>query len=199
MGAPDLLQGLRRAGIALSVLPSGDLAVQPASKLTQDQRAAIKSHKAAIVQALQHPDEARQKEAFEERAAIIEHDGGMPREQAEHIAAEIHGEPLDPDRLCWPQTEAMNTAEIDTFNGRLHLFTRHSLDYTEAEMLAAGLVLRDRGADDRRLCLECLHLRGCGTYWTCEQWRRAGLAVSGVPAETVKLLQRCDGFKESIQ
>lgn len=141
------------------------------------------------------------REAFEERAAIMEHDGGLSRIEAEALSLKAEERPsargigTEVDRRCWPHTEAMNTAEIDAFTARLHLFTRHGLDFTEAERLADGLVIRDRGEDDRRLCLECLHLRGCGTSWTCNQWRRAGLAVSGVPAETIHVLQRCKGFK----
>lgn len=137
------------------------------------------------------------REAFEEQAAIMVHDGGMSRTEAEALAAA--GMVLDVDRYCWPHTEAMNTAEIETFMARLHLFAGHCLDYTEAERLADELVARGRDGDDRRLCLECLHLRSGGTSWTCNQRRRAGLAVSGVPTEVVKLLKRCDGFKESTR
>lgn len=170
MGAPDLIQWLRRDGLALSLLPSGGLAVQPASKLTDEHRRAIRQHRDALVLALT--------------------DGANLKEP--------EGEAHDPDRHSWPHTTAMNTAEIGAFTERLHLFTRHGLDYTEAETLADGLVARDRDQDDRRLCLECLHLRGCDTSWTCNQWRRAGLAVSGVPAEVVKLLQRCEGFNSKV-
>lgn len=103
----------------------------------------------------------------------------------------------DPDRHCWPHTTAMNTAEIDTFTARLHLFTRHGLDYAEAEGLADGLVARDRDQDDRRLCLECANLRPGGALWHCKQWQRAGFAGAGVTDDVAKLLQRCGGFKEA--
>lgn len=168
MGAPDLIQWLRRDGLALALLPSGGLAVQPASKLTDEHREAIRHHRDALVLAL--TDDANLKEP----------------------------EATDPDRHSWPHTTAMNSSEIDAFNARVHLFTRRGIGGTEAEGLADGLVARDRDQDDRRLCLECLHLRGCGTSWTCNQWRRAGLAVSGVPAEVVKLLQRCEGFNSKV-
>lgn len=102
----------------------------------------------------------------------------------------------DPDRHCWPHTTAMNTVEIDTFTALLHLFTRHDLDTTEAEGLADSLVKRDRDGDDRRLCLECSHLRRSAGLWRCGQHQRAGWAGADVPADVVKLLQRCDGFKE---
>lgn len=196
MGAPDLLQWFCRDGFELTLLPSGGLAVSPASKLTDAHRNALREHKEEIVKALVEPSKlpgnAFDREAFEERAAIMEHDGGMSRTDAEaHATACMVS---DVDRHCWPHTEAMNTAEIDTFNGRLHLFTRHGLDFTKAETLADSLIKRDRDGDDRRLCLECRHLQHGIGLWGCNHWRRAGLAVSGVPAEVVTLLQRCEGF-----
>jgi hypothetical protein len=115
-----------------------------------------------------------------------------------HVRA-FDPEALDPDRHCWPRTEAMNTAEIDAFTARLHLFTRHGLDCAQAEGLADGLVVRDRQTDDRRLCLECSHMRRTGGLWRCGQWQRAGLAAAEVPGEVVKLLQRCEGFKEGMR
>jgi hypothetical protein len=171
MGAPDLLQWFRRDGFALSLLPSGGLAVRPASKLTEAHRQALKDHKAAIVDLLDGP----------------------PTVSSE--ADEL----LDADRHCWPLTTAMNTVEIDVFTLRLHLFTLRGLDDTEAESLADGLVVRDREADDRGLCLECAHLRRDAGMWKCNQRQRAGQAVADVPGDLVKLLQRCDGFKEMTQ
>lgn len=156
--------------------------------------AALVQNSAGDAKAANDPAHAEDfdREAFNERAAIMQFDGGMSRTDAEALAAA--GMACGVDRQCWPYTAAMNTAEIDTFNARLHLFTRHGLNYTEAETLADGLVARDRDQDDRRLCLECLHLRRGTGLWGCNQWKRAGLAAAGVPAEVVKLLQRCEGF-----
>lgn len=168
MGAPDLIQWLRRDGFALSLLPSGGLAVQPASKLTDEHRRAIRQHRDALVLALT--------------------DGANLKEP--------EGEAHDPDRHSWPHTTAMNSREIDSLTERVHLFTRHGLDQTQAEGLADGLVIRDRDGDDRRLCLECQHLRDYGTSRACNQWRAAGLGAAGIPADMVLMLQRCDGFKE---
>lgn len=165
MGAPDLIQWLRRDGFALALLPSGGLAVQPASKLTDEHRAALRLHRDALVLAL--TDDANLKEP----------------------------EADDPDRHSWPHTTAMNTAEIDTLNARVHQFTRHGLDQPQAEGLADGLVIRDRDGDDRRLCLECLHLRGGGRSWACNQWRAAGLAGAIVLADEANKMQRCRAFK----
>ena len=101
----------------------------------------------------------------------------------------------NPDRYCWPHSSAMNTAEIDTFTARVDLFMRRGLDESEAERLADGLVLRDRKGGERRLCLECAHLRPGGALWQCKQWPRAGIAGAGVTEEAAKLMRRCVAFK----
>ena len=105
----------------------------------------------------------------------------------------------NPDRYCWPHSKALNSAEIDTFTARVRQFIRCGLDGTKAEGLADALVVRDRDADDRRLCLECRHLKAGGSAWSCAQWRGAGLAGAGVSADVVMLLQRCNGFKEATR
>ena len=136
-------------------------------------------------------------EAFEERASIAQFDGGLSRPDAEALAAQ--GMARDPDRHCWPNTNAMNTKEIDTFTARVHLFTERGVSVTDADDLADALVRRDREADDRRLCLECSHLRRSAGLWRCGQWERAGLAVAEVPGDVVNLLQRCSTFDEATR
>lgn len=107
----------------------------------------------------------------------------------------------DPDRWCWPHSQAMTGREIDTFTARLHHFTRRGLAELEAEKLTDKLVQRDREADDRRLCLECQHLNGNRpSTWRCSNWRQAGIALRASDAQLsaalVCQLQRCDGFTE---
>jgi hypothetical protein len=165
MGAPDLIQWLRRDGLALSLLPSGGLAVQPASKLTDEHREAIRHHRDALVLALTDGANLKEPEAD------------------------------DPDRHSWPYTTAMNSAEIDAFTARGHLFTRRGLDEAEAEKSADGLVIRDRGGDDRRLCLECQHLRGIGPY-RCGNARAADVHAD-VARDLVLTLQRCHGYLDA--
>ncbi len=108
----------------------------------------------------------------------------------------------DADRWCWPHSTAMNTAEIDTFTTRLERFTDKGASKVDAEALADKLVTRDREADDRRLCLECLHLHRAGG-WRCGNWLRAGVAMRAkdaqLPGDLVMRLQRCDGFKDMTQ
>ena len=109
---------------------------------------------------------------------------------------------LDPDRHCWPCTEAMNSAEIDTFTARVIRFTDKGVTPTDGEALADKLVKRDRELDDRRLCLECTHLAGHAPTFGCRAWKRAGIAMkpqaAAIPADFVRTLQRCDGFTHSI-
>ena len=106
---------------------------------------------------------------------------------------------LDPDRHCWPHTEAMNGTEIDTFTARVIRFAAKGVIHTDGEALADKLATRDRDSDDRRLCLECQHLTGqTAGSWRCRDWQRAGIALqardAGLPGDLVRTLQRCDGF-----
>lgn len=103
------------------------------------------------------------------------------------------------DRHCWPDSTAMTDREIVTFTARMAGFTDKGLSFDDGEALADKLVTRDRETDDRRLCLECVHLAGHAGSWGCRAWQRAGVAVkardAGLPGGVVQLLQRCDGFK----
>ena len=105
----------------------------------------------------------------------------------------------DPDRWCWPNSSAMNSAEIDTFTVRLNKFTTKGLACNDGEALADKLVIRDRELDVRRVCLECRHFAGHGAAsWRCGNWQAAGIALRSrdaqLPADLVVQLQRCDGF-----
>lgn len=126
-------------------------------------------------------------EAWLERAAIAQYDGGLSRQDSEAMA----------DASCWPHSTAMNGAEIDTFTARLARFTDRGLVLADAERLADVLVQRDRESDDRRVCLECVHLRHGGR---CGNWQAAGIAINAIdaklPGDFTAMLQRCDGFTE---
>ena len=139
---------------------------------------------AADPAAVNHPP-APDREAWPERAAIAQYDGGLSRQDAEALA----------DSCCWPHSSAMNGAEIDTFTARLARFTDKGLSLEDAERLADKLVIRDREGDDRRVCLECVHLRHGGR---CGNWQAAGVAIRArdaqVPGDFTTMLQRCDGF-----
>lgn len=130
------------------------------------------------------------REAWPERAAIVEYDGGLTRQDAEALA----------DSCCWPHSSAMNGAEIDTFTARLARFTDKGLSLIDAESLADKLVIRDREGDDRRACLECAHLRHGGR---CGNWKASEVASNAMdarlPGDFTTMLQRCGGFAEGTR
>ena len=99
--------------------------------------------------------------------------------------------PLDPDRRCWPLSDAMNGAELKQLANRVQQFTRRGISAEAAEAMADRLVIRDREQDDRRTCLECTTYRPgrCGNH------RRAGLQAPDVARDLATLLQRCPGFQ----
>ena len=92
----------------------------------------------------------------------------------------------------------MTGAEIDRFTGRLALFTAKGLTLNDAEVLADKLLIRDRDGDDRRVCLECTHLSGWNGRQRCRGLQYAGMGGPLASAGQVAMLQRCNGFKSSI-
>ena len=91
----------------------------------------------------------------------------------------------------------MNTAEIDAFTARLARFTDKELTLNDAEALADKLLQRDREMDDRRICMECVHLQDAGR-WRCRNTVMAGISLhtadTQLPSSLTHQLQRCAGF-----
>ena len=81
MDALDLLRHLRDAGLVLRLTSDGGLHVAPRDALTDAHRAAIRAGRESLLVALQ-----AEQEAFDERAAIMQFDGGLPRAEAEVAA-----------------------------------------------------------------------------------------------------------------
>lgn len=109
--------------------------------------------------------------------------------------ATANDQALDPDRYCWPHSEAMNGQEIDTFTLRLGRFTDKGMPLAQAEKAADRLVIRDREGDDRALCLECTHLQGAAGHWCCANPLAAAVARERLAPELVTMLQRCPGSR----
>ena len=109
-----------------------------------------------------------------------------------------NGQTTDPERWCWPHSSAMNERELDTFTLRLETFTSKGLRLHEAEAQADVLVQRDRTADDRRLCVECIHLQGSTGRRRCGNGVVAGIGLRAadtqLPSDLTHQLQRCPGF-----
>ena len=99
----------------------------------------------------------------------------------------------------WPYATAMTGPEIDTLTARLGRFVDRGLSLDDSERLADRLAVRDREGDDRRVCLECQHLRG---RWRCGNWQAAGVATNAMgaqlPGDFTTMLQRCDGHQSVI-
>jgi len=89
-------------------------------------------------------------------------------------------------------------AELAVLAG-LARFTDKGVALEAAEALADRLVARDREADERRLCLECVHLAGRADAWECRNWQQTAIASKARDAQLSPALviqpQRCDGFK----
>ena len=152
MGAPDVLQHLRAAGLHFSVTAEGRLRVAPRDVLTDEHCASIRAHRSELL-------------------ALVAGD------QADRPAG------IDADSWCWPHSDAMNTAELETFVQRVcHFINNGAREH--ADRLAVRLVRRDREGDDRVMCVECQH-------------GRAAHCPDGAPMP-MGVFNCCDYFKEQI-
>ena len=86
----NALSELRKSGFDVSLNEQNGIVISPASKLTQQQRDFIKANKPEIVSNLKdyRRTDVQQaiQEQFQERAAIMELDGGLSRAKAEKAA-----------------------------------------------------------------------------------------------------------------
>lgn len=112
----------------------------------------------------------------------------------ELLTSDLLAQALDPDRHCYPHTQAANGAELDTMGRRLAHFDRLGLDIDTSERQADMLLIRDREADDRRSCLECSNLTGHGRTWNCRAARQRGARGAGLPVDYVQMLTRCNAW-----
>lgn len=93
-------------------------------------------------------------------------------------ADEAHAEP-------WPD------AAIERYLTRADALRRLGFAGDDPDDLSERLYLRDLRSDDRRACVECLHLRTMP--WRCGNHMAANMAPE-VRADLVTALQRCAGF-----
>ncbi len=172
MGATELLNDLRSAGLVLTLTPAGDLHVAPRSALTDDHRAAIRAQRDALLLALR--DEAEPPSTPPSPPPWRNGNPLMTREQGDECHAGGWGD-----------------AEIEAFQRREARVTRMGR-VADAEHLAERLTLRDRQHDDRRLCLECAALADNRRCLVAARGPLAGADRRLEPVPTI--LQRCEGF-----
>ncbi|MBK7001283.1 MAG: hypothetical protein IPH35_15310 [Rhodoferax sp.] len=111
----------------------------------------------------------------------------------ELLTSDLLAQPADPDRNCYPHTEACNTGELALMATRLETFNRLGIDIDQAEKLADRLKDRDREHDDRHACLECVSLSGGIGGWRCMAFRQRGARDPGL-GDLAMMLQRCPTF-----
>ena len=89
MGAPGLLEHLRRLGFELAAVDGGGIRVSPYSALSDSLKEEIRDNRVGLLDLLAVPGAAvhAAHEALEERAGVREHDGGLSRQEAERAAA----------------------------------------------------------------------------------------------------------------
>lgn len=75
---------------------------------------------------------------------------------------------------------------------RTALFKRRGLSEKRALEAAKRLRKRDSELDDRRMCIECVHLQRDGVCFAARQGWIEGAAVCLTPVKT--MLQRCEHF-----
>jgi hypothetical protein len=142
------------------------------------------------------PNIEAQRAAYEERAAIREHEGGQPRADAERGAS------VDLLRLSRAQADECHAggwtdSEMLSFSKRQSLMLARGHAPDEAEAMAEALTLRDRQGDDRRICLECAHLGARGRCIAASAGRINGVDKRLEPVPTI--LQRCEAFRSQVQ
>lgn len=92
------------------------------------------------------------------------------------------------------------TAMDGVFAKRQALFMKQGLDIDHAKAVAERMTQRDAERDERRLCLECLHLSGGVGRRRCSQWQKIGMTSRAtIPGELVTILQRCAGFTKRLE
>ncbi|MBK9361924.1 MAG: hypothetical protein IPM99_12680 [Rubrivivax sp.] len=108
----------------------------------------------------------------------LEAQAGRPYRLTRAEADEAHAEP-------WQD------AAIGLFNDRTDALRRLGFVGDDPDDLAERLHLRDVRGDDRRACVECLHLRP--RPWRCGNHQAAAVARE-LAAELVTTFQDCPGF-----
>ena len=110
---------LRQAGFLPALSPAGGLLIEPASRLTPEQRTYIRAHKVLLLEELRaelapvlpEPLPPFDQDAFEERAAILEFEAGFSRDEAERRAralmraSPVEAEPVAPSPLLGARPE----------------------------------------------------------------------------------------------
>jgi hypothetical protein len=170
MHAHKLIDQFAERGVRLTA-ENGQLSFEgPREILTPERIEELRRHKAELLSALTAPDP----DAFEERAGIIEHDGGLTRQEAETLAAQEQGHD-DADSLHGDVVQRWS-AEID----RLVRLRTVSPDGTKALKSARAFISEGWALQAARLGWDEVELFGVCPRAPWQRLDRKGVAFGGV-------------------
>lgn len=183
MAAAELLADLIGAGFEVS--GDGDrLMIRPASRLTDEQRAAIRRDKLALLGLLTVTPIVD--------AGVAAGAGGESRPSAATAATAVL--PAAPPAAADPVAGMLAAIQIRT--ARRDRLICCGWPEAEADEVLDWLARGGGrgGSDDRRCCVfDCAHYRP----GRCGNWRRAGLGSPGPGRDLAVMPQRCPGFREA--
>ena len=86
-----IIRGAAADGVALAISPTGNIRAKGAREAVNRWTYVVRQHKPELLDVLRqaqrhHNAPAFDRDTFEERAAIVEHDGGLSRDEAERLA-----------------------------------------------------------------------------------------------------------------
>jgi hypothetical protein len=190
MGAHDLLRNLQGAGFSVTAA-GGGIRIAPASALTERHRQDIRAHRAELLALVGDHQAGTAKTDRPTLSADLSVPIG--RGAANRQGPETANDLPDPDRWCWPNSNAMTGAELAVMSVRIERYSRRGIEEAQAERLADLMKDCDRQTCDLQLCMDCTQLVG-NRPWQCLSHRTSGVARD-LPGEFVCTPQRCPVFK----
>ena len=186
MQVQRLIDDFADVGIRLTAENGQVVYEGPCEALTPDRIEELRRHKAELLAALAAPDLG----AFEERAGIIEHDAGLPRQEAERMAAQEQGH-ADADSLHG-EVVARWAAEIE----RLATLPAVSPEGAEALKRALAFIGEGWALPAARLGWEEVELFGVCPRAPWQRLDRKGAAFGGaVQAVTAEAVTYVGGLR----
>ncbi len=169
--------------------------VAPRQTDATDDATTLQHPSCMAVAAAEHSSFQAQLEAFEERAAVREHDGRQSRPDAERGAS------VDLLRLSRAQADECHAggwddAEILSFLKRQSLMLARGYALEDAEAIAEALTLRDRKGVDRHMCCECQHLTQARRCSAAARGDMPGVSRQMEPVPDI--LWHCENFRPAV-
>lgn len=189
----DLRERIRAHKAELIDLLAADKAAAPARPLQADATSCATCTHRTAARTCGDPEAAGLADRF--RVVWLDLIGNHGATCKAHQAREQRQPQDEVPRLTQAQQRAAmgwDDADIAQAGRYMRQAGRHGFDLDLAERITDDLMLRDRQQDDRRMCIECLHLDHAGR---CGAARAGRLVSAGRDLQPVKgVLMRCPGF-----